>query len=167
MQEAADKQEAWQKLERELFTDIVLRWKDTVFRLAFSYMKSQADADDITQTVFLKLYRSKTIFSSEDHLRNWLIRVTVNESRSLLRSWWRRREDIDQYAQSLCFQPEQMELLEDILALPEKYRIPIYLFYYEGYSSEEIGQILKIPADTVRTRLSRGRKLLRISLEEA
>lgn len=154
-------------MERELFTDIVLRWKDTVFRLAFSYMKSQADADDITQTVFLKLYRSKTIFSSEDHLRNWLIRVTVNESRSLLRSWWRRREDIDQYAQSLCFQPEQMELLEDILALPEKYRIPIYLFYYEGYSSEEIGQILKIPADTVRTRLSRGRKLLRISLEEA
>ena len=126
-------------MERELFTDIVLRWKDTVFRLAFSYMKSQADADDITQTVFLKLYRSKTIFSSEDHLRNWLIRVTVNESRSLLRSWWRRREDIDQYAQSLCFQPEQMELLEDILALPEKYRIPIYLFYYEGYSSEEIG----------------------------
>lgn len=153
-------------MDQKVFTEIVQRWKDTVFRLAYSYMKSQADADDITQTVFLKLYQSRTVFASEEHIRNWLIKVTINECRSLLRSWWRKGESIEQYAEKLSLKPQQKELLEDVMKLPEKYRIPIYLFYYEEYTSEEIGEILHIPAATVRTRLARGRKQLRIQLNE-
>lgn len=165
-QMAAEEQEAWRKLDRSSFTDIVQRWQDTVFRLAYSYMKSQADADDVTQIVFLKLYQSKTIFLSDEHVRNWLIKVTVNECRSLLRSWWWKNEDIEHYVETLSLMPQQKELLEDVMELPEKYRIPIYLYYYEQYNAEEIGRILHIPAATVRTRLARGRKQLRILLEE-
>ena len=161
------RQEVCKVLEQNLFTEMIRKWKDSVFRLAYSYMKSQADADDITQTVFLKLLRSDTAFSSEEHVRNWLMKVTANECRSLLRSWWRRMEDIEQYAEQLAMEPEQKKLLTDVMKLPEKYRIPIYLHYYEDYSSEEIGQILHMPVATVRTRLARGRKQLRILLEGA
>ena len=162
----ADKTGGIRKLDQKVFTEIVQRWKDTVFRLAYSYMKSQSDADDITQNVFLKLYQSGNTFASEEHIRNWLIKVTSNECRSLLRSWWRKGEDIEQYAEKLSLEPRQKELLEDVMQLPEKYRIPIYLFYYEEYTSEEIGEILHLPAATVRTRLARGRKQLRIRLGE-
>ena len=155
-------------MDQIMFTEIVRKWKDTVFRLAYSYMKSQADADDITQIVFLKLLQSKPVFASEDHVRNWLLKVTANECRSLLRHWWRsKRDDIEQYADSLALEQDQKKLLEVVMELPEKYRIPIFLFYYEDYNSEEIGEILHLSSATVRTRLARGRKQLRILLEEA
>jgi len=101
------------KLDQKVFTQTVQKWKDTVYRLAYSYMRSQADADNITQNVFLKLYRSGNAFASEEHIRNWLIKVTVNECRSLLRSWWRKGESIEQYAEKLSLEPQQKELLEE------------------------------------------------------
>ena len=152
----------------EQFTTLAKQHKDTVFRVALSYMKSPADADDITQTVLLKLYRYAGTFESDAHIRNWLIRVTVNACRSALRSPWRRMEDIEDYANSIEFPtPEHSELFEAVMALPMKYRAVIYLFYYEGYATRELASILAVPEATVRTRLMRGREKLKKALTEA
>ena len=150
------------------FTCIARRHMDTVFRLALSYMRSRADADDITQNVLLKLYRYEGDFQSESHIKNWLIRVTINECKSALRSIWRRTEDIEDYVNSLVMpSQEHTDLLEAVMKLPAKYRAAIYLFYYEGYSTAEMAQLLSLPEATVRTHLVRGRERLRKMLTEA
>ena len=152
----------------EQFTQLARRHMDTVFRVALSYMKSRADADDVTQNVLLKLYRYEGDFESESHLKNWLIRVTINECRSAYRSIWRRTEDIEDYVNSLVMpSQEHTELLEAVMKLPKKYRVAIYLFYYEGYTTAEIGQLISVPEATVRTHLARGREKLRTMLTEA
>ena len=152
----------------EHFTYIAQRHMDTVFRVALSYMKNRADADDITQNVLLKLYRYEGDFESESHLKNWLIRVTINECKSAYRSIWRRTEDIEDYVNSLVMpSQEHTELLEAVMKLPKKYRVAIYLFYYEGYTTAEIGLLTSTPEATVRTHLARGREKLKTMLTEA
>lgn len=153
---------------KEAFARAVAMHKDTVFRVAFSYMKNQDDANDITQNVFLKLFKSDISFENDRHLRSWLTRVTINECHSIFRAPWRKAENIDDYIEQLAIpSPKHSELFSAVMAMPEKYRTVIYLFYYEEYSTEEIGQLLDIPAATVRTRLARGRKnLKKILLEE-
>lgn len=152
----------------EQFTNIARRYMDTVFRVAFSYMKSRADADDVTQNVLLKLYRTEGDFQSESHLKHWLIRVTINECKSAYRSLWRKTENIEDYVNSLTMpSQDHSDLLEAVMALPKKYRVAIYLFYYEGYSTREIAELTGTPEATVRTHLARGREKLRQSLTEA
>lgn len=121
----------------EQFTRLAKTYIDTVFRVALNYLKSGTDADDVTQNVFLKLWKEKKPFDSEEHIRNWLIRVTINECKSLLRSPWRSSENIEDYARTLSFvTPEHSELFYAVMELPKKYRMPIYLYYYEGYVIE-------------------------------
>lgn len=153
----------------EQFTYLAKKYIDTVFRVALNYLKSGADADDVTQNVFLKLWKERKPFDSEEHIRNWLIRVTINECRSMLRSPWRSTENFEYYARTLTFEftPEQTDLFCAVMELPQKYRVPIYLHYYEGYSTEEIASMLLIPRATVATQLRRGRELLRKILQEA
>lgn len=154
-------------MENREFEPIARRYMDMVFRLAFSYMKSASDADDVTQNVLLRLLRNTKPFASEEHARFWLVRVTVNECKRALRSPWRRTGDIEEYANELHFETqEHSELFYAVMELPEKYRTAIYLYYYEDYSTDEIAQITGTPAATVRTRLRRGRELLRVGLEE-
>lgn len=150
------------------FTGLVKKYIDTVFRVAFSYLRSKEDADDVTQNVFLKLYRQRAPFDSEDHIKHWLIRVAVNESKSLLRAPWRQTESFEEYAATLSFSdPERSALFYAVMDLPKKYRLPIYLYYYEGYSTAELAEILKMPKGTVCVNLKRGRELLKKSLQEA
>lgn len=151
----------------EQFTFLAKKYIDTVFRVAVNYLKSGADADDVTQNVFLKLWKEKKPFDSEAHVKNWLIRVTINECKNLLRSPWRKTEDFEDYARTLSFvTPEHSELFYAVMDLPKKYRMPIYLYYYEGYSTEETAEILGIPKATVATHLRRGRQMLRNILQE-
>ena len=94
------------------------------------------------------------------------MRVTVNECKRVLRSPWRRAGDIEEYANELHFEtPEHSELFYAVMELPEKYRTAIYLYYYEDYSTDEIARLTGTPAATVRTRLRRGRELLKAGLE--
>ena len=152
----------------ERFTNLARRYMDTVFRVAFSYMKSRADADDITQNVLLKLYRREEEFESDEHLKHWLLRVTVNECKSAFRALWRHHEDIEDYAETLALpSKEHSDLFDAVMNLPRKYRVAIYLFYYEGYTTREMGEILGLPETTVRTHLARGREKLRKILTEA
>ncbi len=154
-------------LTKEEFACAVRDYKDTVFRVAFGYMKNQDDADDIAQNVFLKLFKSDTAFETPEHLRSWLIRVAVNECKSVFRMPWRKMENIEDYAEQLAMPtPKHTELLSTVMGMPEKYRVIIYLFYYEEYSTEEIAGLLGVPPATVRTRLARGRKRLKNILTE-
>ena len=151
----------------EQFTDLTKKYIDTVFRVAFGYTKNSSDADDITQNVFLALFREQKDFASEDHIKHWLIRVTVNECRKWFRSPWRTRVSFEEYAQTVSFESKRhSDLFYAVMDLPVKYRMPIYLYYYEAYSTEEIAGILKIPKGTVCTNLKRGRDMLRKTLEE-
>ena len=154
-------------LTNERFTCLAQRYIDTVYRVALNYLKSPSDADDITQNVFLKLLQEKKPFDSDEHVKHWLIRVTVNECKNLVSSRWWRAESIEEYAGQLAFDNQtQSDLFYMVMALPRKYRLPIYLHYYEGYSTQEIGQMLKLPKNTVCTQLKRGRELLKESLQE-
>ena len=154
-------------LTNEQFTCLAQRYIDTVYRVALNYIKSPSDADDITQNVFLKLLQEKKPFDSDEHVKRWLIRVTVNECKNLVRSRWRRAESFEEYAGTLVFDNQaQSDLFQMVMALPRKYRLPIYLHYYEEYSTQEIGQLLKLPKNTVCTQLKRGRELLKESLQE-
>lgn len=153
---------------KDNFTSLAQKYMDTVFRLAFSYLKSRADADDVTQNVLLALYRTDKAFESEAHVKNWLIRVTVNECKKLFRSPWRRAEDIDAYVSSLSFEDRDSRALFDaIMALDKKYRAVIVLHYYEGYSIREMAEILGAPTGTVGVWLSRARERLKLELTEA
>lgn len=106
-------------------------------------------------------------FESDDHVKNWLIRVTINECKNLVRSKRWKEEPLDAYAAKLAFEsPERSELFYAVMELPVKYRLPIYLFYYEEYSTQEIAEILKVPKSTVCTQLRRGRDLLREAMKE-
>lgn len=154
-------------LTNEQFTACVRRYLDTVYRVALNYIKSPADADDVAQDVFLKLLGEQKDFESEAHLRNWLIRVTINQCKNLTRKHWWRQENIDDYAATLSFDdPKHSDLFEAVMALPKRYRLPIYLHYYEEYTTQEIAELLNIPKNTVCTQLRRGRELLKESLTE-
>ncbi len=155
-------------MTNEQFSCYAEKYIDTVFRVAYNYLKSSTDADDITQNVFLKLLRYNKDFESEVHVKNWLIRVTINECHDLTRSRWWKTESVEAYAGTLAFDnEEQSELFQLVMGLPKKYRLPIYLYYYEGYSTLEIGEILKLPKNTVCSQLKRGRELLKLAMEEA
>ena len=120
------------------------RHGDMVRRLCLVHLKNQADTEDVFQTVFLKYVLSPQVFTSEEHEKAWLIRVTVNACRDLLRSWARSRRASLEEALDLAAPPDQesREVLAAVLSLPEKYRDPVYLHYYEGYTAKEIGRLL-------------------------
>lgn len=150
------------------FTELTTKYIDTVYRVALTHMKNPAEAEDITQTVFLKLYREPKPFASEAHVKHWLIRVAVNECNKAYRNPFRFAEDIADHAATLRFDtPEHSELYYAVMELPRKYRVPIFLYYYEDYSTAEISKLMGIPTPTVATRLHRGRELLKKTLQEA
>lgn len=156
-------------MEKEAFAGALARYQDTVWHLALHMLGSPQDADDAAQEVFLRLYLEEKPFEGPDHLRRWLLRVTANHCRDLLRSPWRkRRVPLDSVPEAPVFdRPEQETLYETVLALPEKYRTVLGLYYYEELSVKEIAELLGVGATTVTTRLSRGRKVLAKQLEGA
>lgn len=149
----------------EQFTQYAHKYMDTVFRVAFNYLKNHTDADDITQNVLIKLYYVNKEFESDAHMKHWLLRVTINECKKVLIAPWKHTEPIEDYANTLTFNtPEHSDLFYKVMELPKKYRMPIFLYYFEDYSTYEISQILAIPKSTVMTHLERGRKRLKTNL---
>ena len=149
------------------FTALTTKYIDTVYRVALNWMKHPSDAEDITQTVFLKLYREEKAFASEAYVKHWLLRVTINECKRTVRSPFRKAEPLEDHANRLHFDaPGHSDLYDAVMGLPRKYRVPILLYYYEGYSTAEISGLLLIPVSTVATRLRRGREQLKEKLQE-
>ena len=150
------------------FSSLAQTYLDMVYRVALSCVGRPADADDVTQNTMLRLCRAKVSFESQEHARRWLIRVAVNESRRLLTAPWRSRTvSLEELEATLPAQPApEREVLQAVLSLPKKYRLPLYLYYYEGYSVGEIGTILGRNPSTVQTHLARGRERLKAMLTE-
>ena len=139
------------------------RYADLVRRVCMIHLKNHADTEDIFQTVFLKYVTGTTEFESEEHEKAWFIRVTINACKDLLRSFFRSRTvSLDDLLEQSDQVPEDhREVLEAVLALPDKYRDVVYLHYYEGYTAPEIGTILHRNPNTVYTLLTRARDELR------
>ena len=151
----------------ERFASCAKQYMDMVFRIAYGYLKNSSDAEDVTQEVLLRLYRTETDFASEEHRKRWLIRVTVNCCKSLFRAPWRQQENLDDYAETLGFEREDYTaLFTAVMGLERKYRVPLLLYYFEGYSVKEIGELLLLPENTVSTRLRRARAKLKDMLTE-
>lgn len=155
-------------MTREEFARAVEDYGDTVFRVAYSYLKNRADAEDVMQETLLKLYLEPKPFDSPEHRRNWLLRVAVNESKKLLRTAWRRRGvPLEERDETAVFDtPAQSELFERVMALPPKYRTAIYLYYYEDCPVKEIAAAMGANPSTVQTWLLRARGTLRQELLE-
>ena len=148
------------------------RQMPTVWRVCRTYMKNTADTEDAAADTFLALIRSSPAFESEEHEKAWLIRTACNVCRSMLRRASRKNESLEALAEAgdrAEFaaaeggeeDEEKRRLWDAVEALPERYRVTVYLHYYEGYRTEEIAGFLKRPSSTVRNWLSEARKLLR------
>lgn len=153
---------------REEMKLLIEKYKDNLFAAAFSICKNAADANDIVQETFIQYYTTDKQFETEQHIRAWLIRVAINKAKNINKSFWKqKRVSIENYIDTLTFETtEDGALFEEVMNLPEKYRIIIHLFYYEDYSIREIAGILKISEANVKVRLTRGRKLLQQTLKE-
>ena len=133
-------------------------YKNDVFRLAISYTKNLNDAEDITQSVFIKLFKNIDKLKDKAHIKNWCIKVAINECKNYCLSFWRKkviRMD-DNLERNLSYK----ELFDDdlkelIFTLSPNDRLLIFLYYYEGYKYEEIGNLLNINSSTIQTKISR------------
>ncbi len=157
---------------------VAKKYLDSVYRVAINYSKNAQDASDAVQNAFLKLLKTDTVFSDEEHIRRWLIKVTINECKSI----WRRLSkhsvsSLDElydngYEPHAASHDEYQtadrarELWDAVMHLPAKYSIVVHLYYYEGYSVDEISKMAGISKSNVQIRLMRGRTMLKESLEE-
>lgn len=147
------------------------RYSDMIYRVAISYCNNVSMAEDIVQDVFLRFMKARQQFENQEHEKAWFIRVTINCCKSqLTSSWMKRMRPLDE-AKTITFErEEESELYDIILAMPMKYRIVLYLYYYEEYSVNDIAKLLHALPNTVSARLSRARKMLKgiilIELEE-
>ena len=139
------------------------RYRDDVYRLAVNYTRNYQEAEDVCQTVFLKLLEQPDLTPGRE--KAWLMQVTANQCRDLLRSsWWKRTVPLEQAFQIPKTQTDETIYL--LQKLPPQYRVVLYLHYYEQYTTAEIAQLLKIPTGTVSTRLKRARERLKTMLKE-
>lgn len=144
----------------ELILEVLEKYNTMIYRLAFSRTKSSYDAEDIMQNVFMKFIYCNVNFESEEHIKAWLIRTTINLSKNLLTSAWFKRTTAleDDIVVTLR---EDSEVYKYVLDLPTKYRTVIHLFYYEDMSTASISDILNIKESTVRSQLHRARNMLK------
>ena len=154
-------------IDRRQAERLVNTYSDLILRLSYTYLKSTADAQDICQTVFLKLLTNPRAFESPTHEKAWIIRTTANACKDLLKSLWRRTTvSMDEAVPVPAPAAPEGSLLAAVDLLPPKYRAVIYLYYYEGYAAREIAQLLGESPATIFTRLNRGRARLRTLLEQ-
>ena len=134
-----------------------------VYRLALSYCRNKEDAEDVVQNTFARLLETKTDFQNQEHVKRWLMRVAINESKNLLKSFWKKNVSS---IEVLKTEPEgrmqeNIDFIDQIYKLPPKYRVVIHLYYFEGYRVQEIADILNIAKSKVQVRLLRGRNRLK------
>lgn len=148
--------------------DLMNMYKNNVYAAAFSICKNTSDAEDVVQDTFLQYYMTHKNFDNEQHIRAWLLRVAINKAKNIQSSFWHRNGmPLDDFIETLSFEtPETKELFEEVMKLPEKYRVVVHLFYYEDYSIKEIAKILRTTESNIKVRLSRGRVKLKDALKE-
>jgi RNA polymerase sigma-70 factor (ECF subfamily) len=156
---------------------LMKKYGNDVIKIAYTYLKQKQLAEDVAQDVFIKCYKKMDSFRNESSYKTWLIRITVNRCKDVLKSWsfknlyftdFFKPIQIDPSLENQFFGGEENELIsKQVIGLPVKLREVIILFYYQEFSIEEISDLLKINPNTVKTRLHRGRIKLKESLEGA
>ena len=150
------------------YEHIFTMYLDTVYRVALSGCKNISDAEDIVQNTFIKLIESNVCFEDDEHIRRWLIRVAVNECKSLHRNpWKKRRVSMENVEEPSFSTPERSKLYYAVRDLPDKYRAVVYLYYFEDFSIKEISDIMKISETAIQTRLLRARQKIKDILKGA
>lgn len=147
----------------DCFEEVMERYSDMIYRIAYANVRVKEDAQDVFQEVWCRYYQKNKIFESEEHRRNWLINVTLKCCKKIYTSVRYKRtvltDDMSLLREKL---PERdFEIYDAVIRLPEKYRVPVYLYYYEDFSVNEISEITKINASTVRSQMKRGREKLK------
>ena len=157
------------------YNSCVDKYLKMVYRISFHYFGNREDAEDVSQDVFLKLYSHNTKFESEEELKAWLIRVTTNTCHSYFRNPFRKRKteidekEIENTVGSSSSEQEIINrkvVMDAVMSLSERYRIVVYLYYYEEYSICQISNTLNIKETTIQTRLSRAREKLKSVLKD-
>ena len=153
-------------LTRDDYNKVVEEFSDMIFRIAYQNLCNIADAEDVVQEVFISLLKSKgKIFKDSEHLKSWLIRVTINKCLDVRRSFF-RKNTVPIESQVISYTDEEKILMDEIMKLPKDYRNIIYLYYYEGYKIKEIAEILGKNQNTISSKLQRGRNKLKENLIE-
>lgn len=153
------------EIKKEDVQKIVNKYSDMLFRICYCILCSKADAEDALQDTFVKLITKAPVFQDDEHEKAWLIKVATNISRNALMLRLRRSTaNLDDIAE-IGIKDEDSEVFEVIMSLPVKNKIPMVLFYIEGYKTDEIADIIQISSDAVRKRLQKGRELLKIEFE--
>ena len=154
---------------RQPVQELIERYQKNLYAAAFNICKNQMDAEDVVQETFVQYYTIKKEFENERHIRAWLLRVAINKAKNLSMTFWKKHKcSLEDYMETLQMpEPEHRGMLNAVMALPTKYRMILYLYYYEGYATAEIAEFLQVPNGTVRTRLARGREQLKKILKEA
>lgn len=152
----------------EEITRVYNKFVDTVYRVCFMMLKNSAETEDAVQNVFIKYINHDKEFESDENIKAWLIVVAKNECKNILKHWFRsKRTDLDSVGEpSYEDSHNDGEVMEKLMSLEKKYRLPLYLYYYEGYSTPEIAQMMDTNHSTLRTNLAKARKKLKIMLEE-
>lgn len=141
-------------------------YSSMIFKIAMTYMGNKSDAEDVMQEVFIKLIYNSPEFSNSEHEKRWIICVTSNICRNILKSFRRKNtQSLEEIGNSLSV-PFEYDNAEILFSLKPKYRIVLYLMYYENYSVSEIADILSISQSAVKMRLKRGREKLKLDIEE-
>ncbi len=151
------------------FIRIFNLYKNDIYRLSYSYTKNISDSDDVVQNTFIKLYKNNELLEKSDkEIKKWLIRVAINECKNLILSSWKKKiTALTDREENIGEEVDHNEILDAVFKLPKKYRIVLYLYYYEGYKVKEISSILKISESNIQVRLLRARKQLKEILKEA
>jgi len=147
--------------------EVIQRYQDTIYRIAFTYCRNSADAQDIAQEVFIRYINKDPILAGEEHLKAWLIRVTINTAKSMLHSSWSKKVIPLSEHEPICADDwSRVDTYHAVMSLPEKYLSVIMLYYFEDYSVREIAKILKRTETAVQTQLQRAREMLKTKLKE-
>lgn len=146
------------------YNEIVENYSDMIFRIAYQYLFNKYDAEDIVQEVFVKLLTKRVIFKDKEHIKSWLIRVTINQCLDYKKSLT-KKSTVPIENMEIPFEQKEGEILEELQLLKEDERNVLYLYYYEGYKIKEIAKILKQKQNTINSKLTRARKKLKEIME--
>ncbi len=157
------------EVTKDYISDLLDKYGDMVLRIAYTYLKNRADAEDIVQDVFLRIIDKKPPFNDENHEKSWLIRATINMCKNKVNLFWNKNkcsiDDVQEFAVSDKYNTDT-SVFQAVMALGEKYRVVVYMYYYEGYSTPEIAKVIGKSETTIRSLLHRARNKLKDMLKE-
>ncbi|AVP48808.1 sigma-70 family RNA polymerase sigma factor [Bacillus thuringiensis] len=164
--------------KEDLIDEIMNKYGQEVLQLVYSYVNNKEVAEDLTQDIFVKCYKSLHTYKGNSNLKTWLWRIAINHCKDYLKSWYNKKvivtEDDFTYMeiqkesveQTVIQNAEDRELASAVMSLPIKYREVIYLFYYEELSIKEVATVIDVKENTIKTRLKKAKELLKEGLEE-